>query len=194
MNENKQKFDFWEFKAMMETEVLEFSKPWTIEQWHDAYIIFKRHIKEWKEDYLNKMTTEQVIIEWGREFYQGSDRNTHNYWVVKKDNGWYYAETSKPEYNKAVLVLIPNEDNHITSGMWDISKKWILLDEYREITGQQTEEDIKNDLPASKVTHYRPLPELPESMLNRCRECSKIIKQEDGDFCDGTCEREFNRN
>lgn len=56
--------------------------------------------------------------------------------------------TTKPEYNVGVLVFIPGEDNHITSGMWDISKKWVLLDEYRT--------------PECEVTHWMPLPAFPE--------------------------------
>jgi hypothetical protein len=54
-----------------------------------------------------------------------------------------------PEYNKGVLVFIPDEDNHVTSGMWDISKKWVLLDEYR--------------IPETKVTHFMPYPILPKA-------------------------------
>lgn len=37
----------------------------------------------------------------------------------------------KPVHNVGVLVFIPDEDDHITSGMWDVSNKWVLLDEYR---------------------------------------------------------------
>jgi hypothetical protein len=60
---------------------------------------------------------------------------------------WKPAEV-KPEHNVGVLVFIPGEDNHITSGMWDISNKWVLLDEYRT--------------PEEEVTHWMPLPAFPE--------------------------------
>jgi len=60
---------------------------------------------------------------------------------------WVKAET-KPEHNVGVLVFIPGEDNHITSGMWDVSNEWVLLDEYRT--------------PEEDVTHWMPLPDLPE--------------------------------
>jgi hypothetical protein len=63
--------------------------------------------------------------------------------------GWVKADT-KPEYNVGVLVLIPREDNHITSGMWDISNEWVLLDEYRT--------------PEGEVTHWMPLPGLPDGI------------------------------
>lgn len=64
----------------------------------------------------------------------------------KTDNDWFDATQHMPAENVAVLVFIPAEDNHITSGMWDVSKKWVLLDEYREV---------------SEVTHWMPLPEPP---------------------------------
>lgn len=60
---------------------------------------------------------------------------------------WVKADT-KPERNVGVLVFIPGEDNHITSGMWDISNEWVLLDEYRT--------------PEEEVTHWMPLPAFPE--------------------------------
>lgn len=60
---------------------------------------------------------------------------------------WLEADT-KPEHNVGVLVFIPGEDNHITSGMWDISNEWVLLDEYRT--------------PEEEVTHWMPLPAFPE--------------------------------
>lgn len=61
--------------------------------------------------------------------------------------GWQVV-IKKGEYNVGVLVFIPGEDNHITSGMWDIDNKWVLLDEYR--------------VPDCEVTHWMPLPGLPE--------------------------------
>lgn len=60
---------------------------------------------------------------------------------------WVKAD-QKPEYNVGVLVFIPGEDNHITSGMWDISNEWVLLDEYRT--------------PDEEVTHWMALPAIPE--------------------------------
>lgn len=60
---------------------------------------------------------------------------------------WVKADT-KPKHNVGVLVFIPGEDNHITSGMWDVSNEWVLLDEYRT--------------PEEEVTHWMPLPEFPE--------------------------------
>lgn len=60
---------------------------------------------------------------------------------------WVKAD-QKPEHNVGVLVFIPGEDNHITSGMWDISNEWVLLDEYRT--------------PEEEVTHWMPLPSFPE--------------------------------
>jgi hypothetical protein len=60
---------------------------------------------------------------------------------------WVKAD-QKPEHNVGVLVFIPGEDNHITSGMWDISNEWVLLDEYRT--------------PDEEVTHWTALPAFPE--------------------------------
>lgn len=69
--------------------------------------------------------------------------------ATPKGIGWVKAET-KPEHNVGVLVFIPGEDNHITSGMWDISNEWVLLDEYRT--------------PEEEVTHWMPMPGLPEGI------------------------------
>jgi hypothetical protein len=60
---------------------------------------------------------------------------------------WTNAEKEKPEHNVSVLVFIPEEDEHITTGMWDISNKWVLLDEYR--------------VPTAQVTYWRPMVEKP---------------------------------
>lgn len=60
---------------------------------------------------------------------------------------WHESEKGMPEYNRGCLVFIPDEDNHITAGMWDISNKWVLLDEYRE--------------PECQVTHWAYMPEGP---------------------------------
>jgi hypothetical protein len=56
---------------------------------------------------------------------------------------WIKSADTLPDYNVAVLVFIPQEDNHITVGMYDISNKWVLLDEYR--------------LPDSQVTYWAPM-------------------------------------
>lgn len=69
-----------------------------------------------------------------------------NRWA--KIEGWVPAEIL-PQKNVGVLVYIPEEDHHITSGMWDESEEWILLDEYRK--------------PESEVTHWMPLPEKPDT-------------------------------
>ena len=71
-------------------------------------------------------------------------------WQSKQDNQVEWIKTSDqlPSYNKGVIVFIPEEDNHITAGMYDISNKWILLDEYRQ--------------PQSQVTHWREMPSEPE--------------------------------
>lgn len=58
------------------------------------------------------------------------------------------AKDGLPDENRGVLVFIPDEDNHITAGMWDVSKKWVLLDEYRE--------------PTVPVTHWMDMPDYPK--------------------------------
>jgi hypothetical protein len=67
--------------------------------------------------------------------------NSVEQWVSVKEKGY-------PEHNVGVLVFIPEEDFHITSGMWDVSRKWVLLDEYR--------------VPDCEVTHWMPLVDIPE--------------------------------
>lgn len=61
--------------------------------------------------------------------------------------GWIKCSERMPERNISVLVFIPEEDYHVTSGMWDVSHKWVLLDEYR--------------VPQSEVTHWMPIPTRP---------------------------------
>lgn len=62
---------------------------------------------------------------------------------------WYSVEEhGYPPKNVGVLVFIPEEDHHVTSGMWDVSEKWVLLDEYRT--------------PESEVTHWTHLPPMPK--------------------------------
>lgn len=61
---------------------------------------------------------------------------------------WIKSSEELPPENVSVLVFIPEEDNHCTTGMWDVSKKWVLLDEYR--------------VPKSEVTYWAEMVELPE--------------------------------
>lgn len=76
-------------------------------------------------------------------------------WVRVEDDGY-------PEKNKGVLVFIPDEDYHITSGMWDIDNKWVLLDEYR--------------VPECEVTHWMKLPEVPAEFEKEIGENFKVLK------------------
>lgn len=76
---------------------------------------------------------------------------------------WISAD-AKPPYNLGVLVFIPEEDFHITSGMWDISNKWVLLDEYRKPS---------DDAP---VTHWMHLPEIPAEYIKERNEQYETLK------------------
>jgi hypothetical protein len=74
---------------------------------------------------------------------------------MKDPNGWIKSADRLPEFNTSVLVFIPEEDHHITSGMWDVSKKWVLLDEYR--------------IPQSEVTYWMPFPREPlDTSFKKC--------------------------
>lgn len=80
------------------------------------------------------------------------------------NNGWIaVTPQTYPPKNKGVLVFIPDEDFHITSGMWDVSNKWVLLDEYRE--------------PECEVTHWRELPEIPEPYRTKQIEHWKLMNK-----------------
>lgn len=68
--------------------------------------------------------------------------------VTEQESAWVKSEVEKPEHNVSVLVFIPEEDNHITTGMWDVSNKWVLLDEYR--------------VPNAQVTYWRPMVDRPK--------------------------------
>jgi len=140
------------FKIYVETikeKALEFEEglEWDIDQWNESYIDFKEGVAVWKQEYKSAMSGKEMAIEWAREFYQDADSETHDYWVVKKCDGWYCARTSKPKHNVGVFILIPAEDNHITSGMYDISEDWVILDDYR--------------VSSHEVRAWRYLPELP---------------------------------
>lgn len=68
-----------------------------------------------------------------------------------------------PEHNVGVLVFIPEEDYHVTTGMWDVSNKWVLLDEYRT--------------PKSAVTHWTQMPEIPEQYAKERQETADTINK-----------------
>lgn len=70
---------------------------------------------------------------------------------LKKPLQWIKSSEQLPEFNVSVLCFIPEEDNHITTGMWDVSNKWVLLDEYR--------------VPNSQITYWMPMPVIkPEDL------------------------------
>ena len=75
---------------------------------------------------------------------------------------WIKSSEQMPEYNKGVLVFIPDEDFHITSGMWDIDNKWVLLDEYR--------------VPECEVTHWMEMPDIPEEYKKDREDNFEILK------------------
>jgi hypothetical protein len=66
---------------------------------------------------------------------------------MKTKEDWISSKERLPDFNRSVLVFIPEEDNHITVGMWDVSLKWVLLDEYR--------------IPKSEVTYWTECPPEP---------------------------------
>lgn len=66
---------------------------------------------------------------------------------IKDPYGWISVKDRMPEKNISVIVFIPEEDHHVTTGMWDVSKKWVLLDEYR--------------VPQSEVTYWQPMIRIP---------------------------------
>ncbi len=74
---------------------------------------------------------------------------------------WISVEDRMPEPLTGVIVFIPEEDFHITSGMWDISQKWVLLDEYRT--------------PECKVTYWMPEPDIPKEYRAQRDENNKIM-------------------
>jgi hypothetical protein len=90
---------------------------------------------------------DETVEEWAEEHFMEWTNEGNGTELKTRQNTWINADYEKPEYNVGVLVFIPEEDNHITSGMWDVSNKWVLLDEYRK--------------PECKVTHWRKLPPKP---------------------------------
>lgn len=91
----------------------------------------------------------RIVSQWGNAVEMPNMEQWLKDYAAKAQPGavWVKADT-KPEHSVGVLVFIPGEDNHITSGMWDISNKWVLLDEYRT--------------PEEEVTYWMPLPAFPE--------------------------------
>lgn len=89
----------------------------------------------------------ETIEEWADDHFQEFNLEEHRTELRKQK--WNEVKYIKPPYNKGVLVFIPDEDNHITAGMWDISNKWVLLDEYRK--------------PECEVTHWVKMPEYPKN-------------------------------
>lgn len=71
--------------------------------------------------------------------------------ALSLNDKWIDSTIHLPPHNLGVLVFIPNKDNHITGGMWDISRKWVLLDEYRD----------------SEVSHWMYLPEPPNELIEK---------------------------
>src|SRR5690606_20767194 len=68
--------------------------------------------------------------------------------AIREKDKWISTKDRLPDHNVSVLVFIPEENDHITTGMWDISKKWVLLDEYR--------------VPTCQVTYWRETVGMPE--------------------------------
>lgn len=107
------------------------------------------------------MTPQEAAEQYAKKVigdYENSSGDEGNYWRIAKDDflagqqwqseqdnqAWIKSSDRLPTYNKGVLVFIPEEDNHITAGMYDVSNKWVLLDEYRQ--------------PQSQVTYWREMP------------------------------------
>lgn len=122
-------------------------------------LYFKEFITKNKgrmDKYINKVTPESVSKE------------------IPDFNGWISSKEQLPEYNVSVLVFIPEEDDHITTGMWDISNKWVLLDEYRVPKSQVTYWRKMVAAPADKAyikSPYRPTEE--DTMSFQIRELQK---------------------
>lgn len=103
----------------------------------------------------------------------------HQFIRPRTDNGWINSEDLKPAENVSVLCFIPEEDNHVTTGMWDVSKVWVLLDEYRKPTAQVTYwRPIQYKLPKDqsyKPSHVDEVNE-HELYLNKIKEVAECAK------------------
>lgn len=113
------------------------------EEWQALYIEFKAY---WFPP-DSVLTPAQKVVQWMREYFSGFSFDTHRY-QLKTRSQWVSADI-KPPANLGVLVFIPDEDNHMTTGEWDISGEWVLLDEDRR--------------PTCEVTHWQLLPEPPKT-------------------------------
>lgn len=78
---------------------------------------------------------------------EATEKELSSLWKLLNDfkdgKGWIDARKRKPVQNVSVFVFIPGEDDHVTTGMWDVSNKWVLLDEYR--------------VPDQEVTYWHPV-------------------------------------
>lgn len=88
---------------------------------------------------------------------------------------WISSKDRLPDYNVSVLVFIPEEDNHCTAGMYDISNKWVLLDEYRVPTSEVTYWSEMVDLPEDKS--YTKSPHRPEEHDTMSYQIRKLQKE-----------------
>lgn len=148
--------DFKKYCSVAKEHAIEFKEgqEWDVDQWNDSYIDYHNTVANYSKDFIAKCTPEELVIEWVRDYYQGTTFDTHSYRVFKKIDDWYCAETTKPEFNLEVLVFIPAEDDHVTSGMWDIDKKWVLLDEYLVVPRETPEIIDGHKTPDSIVTYW----------------------------------------
>lgn len=72
------------FVEILTEEVLEFREMWDINYWNDSYIDYKNHINHYYgKDYIATTTEKELVINWGKDFYQDATPETHNYWVRK---------------------------------------------------------------------------------------------------------------
>lgn len=118
-----------------------------LEEWlQDWYADFK-HTHYGRDESLS---SKEKVVGWMRHAFSETTFDTHHF-QIKIRSEWQSADM-KPPVNLGVLVFIPEEDNHMTAGMWDISQQWVLLDE--------------NRVPTSEVTHWQLLPEPPEIHAN----------------------------
>lgn len=109
-----------------------------LEYQHEWYIMFRQ-----TRDH--SLPHKEQVIQWMRDHFSECSFDTHSF-CLKIRSEWQSADIKPPE-NLGVLVYIPDEDGHITSGMWDVSQAWVLLDE--------------NRVPECAVTHWQLLPEPP---------------------------------